>query len=63
MADAGLTVGEHDGEGWVRAIEQLLADRDRRAHLARRGRERAVSTYAWPVVARQHLEFFSELSA
>ena len=63
VADAGLTVGEHDGEGWVRAIEQLLADRDRRAHLARRGRERAVSTYAWPVVARQHLEFFSELSA
>jgi glycosyltransferase involved in cell wall biosynthesis len=63
IADAGVMVDEHDGDGWVRAIEQLLADPARRADLARRGRERAVSTYAWPIVARQHLQFFSELTS
>jgi glycosyltransferase involved in cell wall biosynthesis len=61
VADAGVTVDEHDRDGWVRAIDQLLADPDRRADLARRGRDRAVSTFAWPVVARRHVQFFSEL--
>jgi glycosyltransferase involved in cell wall biosynthesis len=63
VADAAVSVGERDCDAWVRAIGQLLADPDRRSDLSRRGRERAVSTYAWPVVARQHLEFFSELTA
>jgi len=61
VADSGVTVGEHDREGWVHAIGQLLSDPDRRAHLAQRGRDRAVSTYAWRIVAGQHREFFSEL--
>jgi hypothetical protein len=29
--------------------------------LGRRGRERARARYAWPVVARQHLDFFEQL--
>ena len=31
---------------------------DRRQELATRGRERAVTRFAWPVVAREHLDFF-----
>ena len=62
VADAGITVDEGDCDGWVRAIRVVLADADRRADLSHRGRARALSTYAWPVVARQHLDFFNELT-
>jgi glycosyltransferase involved in cell wall biosynthesis len=61
IADAGLVVGEHDEESWVRALSLLLTDPDRRADMAARGRRRAVASFAWPVVARQHLEFFDEI--
>jgi hypothetical protein len=33
----------------------------RRADLARRGRQRALSSFSWPVVARQHLDFFDRV--
>ena len=61
VADAGVLVAERDLDGWVAAIERLAADEGRRAELGRRGRARAESTFAWPVVARQHLDFFNEL--
>jgi len=62
VGDAGVIVGERDDEGWLGAVRSLLDDEARRADLARRGRSRAVSTYAWSVVARQHLDFFNELT-
>jgi glycosyltransferase involved in cell wall biosynthesis len=62
VGDAGVIVGERDENGWVRAVTTLLDDEARRADLGRRGRARALSTYAWPVVARQHLDFFNELT-
>jgi glycosyltransferase involved in cell wall biosynthesis len=61
--DAGLVVGERDEAGWSRAVAELLESPSRRAELAARGRERAVAKYAWPVIARSHLEFFDELMA
>jgi glycosyltransferase involved in cell wall biosynthesis len=61
VADAGVVVPESDGAAWVRAIEATLDDRQRRADLARRGRDRALAVYAWPIVARRHLDFFAEL--
>ena len=61
VADAGVILEEDDRDGWVRAIKELLANPARRSDLSRRGRARAVSTFAWPVVARQHLDFFNEL--
>ena len=39
----------------------LLDDVERRDALSRRGRQRAESVYAWPIVARQHLNFFNDL--
>jgi glycosyltransferase involved in cell wall biosynthesis len=62
VRDAGVVVGEADRGAWVSAIESLLGDPDRRGDLARRGRARAESVYAWPVVAREHLNFFKELT-
>jgi glycosyltransferase involved in cell wall biosynthesis len=66
VADAGVLVPENDVDDlsqWQQAIELLTMDRSRRCELARRGRERAESMYGWPVVARQHLDFFERVIA
>jgi glycosyltransferase involved in cell wall biosynthesis len=63
VADAGLLVAEDDLTGWQQAVEMLTTERARRCELARRGRERAESVYGWPVVARQHLDFFERVMA
>jgi glycosyltransferase involved in cell wall biosynthesis len=60
VADAGLIVEEADEAAWAAAIGRLLESPSLRAELGRRGLERARSVYAWPVVARRHLEFFEE---
>jgi glycosyltransferase involved in cell wall biosynthesis len=59
--DAGLLVSENDVGAWTLGISRLIANRTLRADLARRGRLRAESSFAWPVVARQHLDFFEEV--
>ena len=62
VGDAGVLVAEGDRAGWVTALTALLEDPARRAELVRRGRARAETIYAWPVIARQHLKFFEELT-
>lgn len=61
VGDAGVVVPEGDVAAWGTAIGGLLADAPRRAALAARGRARVDETFAWPVVARRHLDFFDEL--
>ncbi len=61
VGNAGIVVSERDDRQWLDALGSLLDDRSRRADLGLRGRRRAESVYAWPVVARQHLVFFDEL--
>ncbi|HEX5870223.1 MAG TPA: glycosyltransferase family 4 protein [Longimicrobium sp.] len=63
LGDAGVIVPEDDVAAWTRALDTLLADRSRRADLAARGRARAEAEFALDVVARQHLDFFSDLLA
>ena len=63
VANAGLVVPENDPSQWQQAIEMLTMDRVRRCELGRRGRARAESVYGWPVVARQHLDFFERVIA
>lgn len=58
---AGVVVGEKDEPAWTGALSEVLDSPARRAELRRRGLDRARMVYAWPVVARQHLEFFSDL--
>jgi glycosyltransferase involved in cell wall biosynthesis len=60
---AGILVAENDQSGWEQAIGALTTERARRCELARRGRERAESMYGWPVVARQHVDFFERVIA
>jgi glycosyltransferase involved in cell wall biosynthesis len=58
IGDAGVVVGEADLPGWTRAIGELLENPARRHELGARGRSWAESSFAWPIVARKHLEFF-----
>ena len=61
VADAGRVVRESDPQAWSSAIDALLDDAAARAEASRRGIARARAHFAWPVVARAHLEFFEEL--
>jgi glycosyltransferase involved in cell wall biosynthesis len=63
VRDSGLIVGEKDEPGWVRAITELLEDREKRADLAARGLARARDEFAWPVVARRYLDFFDAIAS
>lgn len=58
VGDGGLIVGERDVAAWTRTLADLLADESARRTLAVRGRTRAETIFAWPIVARQHLAFF-----
>jgi glycosyltransferase involved in cell wall biosynthesis len=61
VGNAGLLVREDDLDAWQVAIERLLSDSDRRQAFSREGRCRVGARYAWPVIARQHEEFFESL--
>lgn len=61
VGDAGEVVDEGDEDGWARAVGGLLESPGRRAELKARGLERARAVFAWPVVARRHLDFFEEV--
>lgn len=61
VGQAGLIVPERDAVQWQRAITHLLVSPDVRLDLSRRGRQHALSTYDWPIVARQHAAFFEQV--
>lgn len=61
IQDAGVVVGEKDQLGWVAAISDLLNSPSRRQELATKGLERAHIVYAWSSIAKQHLQFFTEI--
>jgi phosphatidyl-myo-inositol alpha-mannosyltransferase len=58
----GLMVDHPDDEaGFAAALGELLDDPARAAAMGAAGRERAVSTFAWPVVVDQLEELYGEL--
>jgi len=61
IQNAGVVIGEKDESGWVTAISDLLNNPSQRQELAIKGLERSHSFYTWPIVAQQHLQFFTEL--
>ncbi len=63
VGDAGIVVGEKDLSGWVRTLDRLIEDETLRADLSQRGRVRAVDHFAWPVIARRHIDFFEQILA
>lgn len=61
IGDTGLVLPEADVAAWTAGLAALFESPERRAELAARGLERVHTTFAWPVIARQHLAFFDEL--
>lgn len=58
---AGVLLPEDDPGAWAKALDALLEDDPACAAASVRGRERTRAHFAWPIVARAHLEFFDEL--
>lgn len=63
MGQAGVILPEANVWAWTESLEALLLDPHQRAEFGARGRERAVTQFSWPVVARKHLDFFAQLTA
>lgn len=61
VGDAGTIVPEGNVDAWTTALERLLGDDTERRRLSAAGLDRARTRFAWPVVARAHLEFFESL--
>lgn len=61
VGDAARVVPEQDPAALAMALDALLADGSIRSHLSAAGIARARERFAWPVVAREHLEFFDAL--
>ncbi len=61
IEDVGEVIPEADEVAWAAVLCRLIESPSRRLELARRGRERAITLYDWPVVARRHFDFFQEL--
>ena len=59
VGDAGVVLPEDDARAWAREIDRLAADPLLRAERCARGLDRARSHFAWPIVARAHLDFFN----
>jgi glycosyltransferase involved in cell wall biosynthesis len=61
ISDAGRVIGEADVLGWTTALGELIESASLRAELGAAGRQRAMSQFAWPNIARRHLDFFTSL--
>jgi glycosyltransferase involved in cell wall biosynthesis len=61
IGEAGKVVAEKDVAGWTHQIGELLESPNLREELSKRGRERVLQEFDWPVVARKHLTFFDEI--
>jgi len=57
----GLIVAERERAAWTSAIGTVCDSPALRRELSLRGRERACASFAWPVVAREHIDFFEEV--
>lgn len=59
--DAGCVVPEADTSAWVATLRDLIASPAQRQDLSARGLARAREVYAWPIVARQYLDFYEQV--
>jgi glycosyltransferase involved in cell wall biosynthesis len=62
IGDAGRIVPERDPAQLADALDGLLDDAAARRALAEAGVARARAVFSWPVVARQHLDFFEAVA-
>jgi len=61
LRDASVVVGEKDEQSWAQALSDLLESPLQRTELAAKGLQQARTVYAWSLIAKKYLEFFTEL--
>ena len=61
VGNGGVIVSESDQGAWVGALSDLLESPKERERLSAAGLNRARTLYDWPIIAKQHLSFFSEV--
>lgn len=61
VGDAGAIVAEDDPRAWATEIDRVLTDSTLRETRATLGIDRVRTRFAWPEVARRHLDFFEML--
>ena len=61
IGDAGVVLPETTVAAWVAALGDLLENPARRTEFGTAGLSRVRAAFDWPVVARQHLDFFDQL--
>ncbi|HEX9368217.1 MAG TPA: glycosyltransferase family 4 protein [Vicinamibacterales bacterium] len=62
VGEAGVVLPERDVAAWTTAIDGLVGDDAVLRDHSARGIARANACFAWPVVARAHLDFFEALT-
>jgi glycosyltransferase involved in cell wall biosynthesis len=60
IGDAGMSVASGDEDGFVNAVEELIADRERRGELARRARVRVLEHYDIEIWGDRMLRVYKE---
>jgi glycosyltransferase involved in cell wall biosynthesis len=63
VGDAGLVLPEADAGAWTSAMASVLDDAATRRDYAAKGLARARERFAWPVIARAHVDWFEEILA
>lgn len=58
VGDAGVVVPAKNADALVAAIDGLLADPERRAHLGEQGRQRILDQFCWQVCAREMSNYY-----
>jgi phosphatidyl-myo-inositol dimannoside synthase len=61
LQDTGTVVPEANVNAWTAALGNLIDNTALRQEMASRSRERALQDFAWPVIAKKHLDFFEEM--
>lgn len=61
VGDAGVIVPESDESAWAETLNRLIESKNERLSLIDTGLERVRERFAWPVVARAFLDFFTEI--
>ena len=62
IGDAGLVLPETEAAAWTTAIGTLLEDRRVGRDYAARGVSRVHERFAWPAIARAHVDWFEEVA-
>lgn len=61
LGDCGLVVEESSDSAWKKTLGELIENASYRNELGEKGRDRAITHFSWPVIAKRNIDFFDQL--